>query len=201
MNESINQERDPLDRALSAIAKDVAPSRDLWLEISAAVAQSSPSAPPAQHMAASRWWMQLAAGVVLVMGSSLITYFVMQRSQQRDALAAQQEVARKLLEAPAMPAMPASFGGTGALGAGYVQARASLDAEFQRRLAALPPATRAKVERDLAEVRRAAADIAAMLAVHPDHPLLQELLLSSYQNELALLSSVTEVASATETRL
>lgn len=200
MNESINTDRDPLDRALSAIAKDVQPSRDLWPEISAAMAQSSP-APPLRHVAASRWWMQLAAALVLVIGSSLATYFVMQRSQQRDALAAQQEVARKLLEAPAMPAMPASFGGTETLGAGYVQARASLDAEFQRRLAALSPPTRAKVERDLAEVRRAAADIAATLAVHPDHPLLQELLLSTYQNELALLSSVNEMASATETRL
>lgn len=187
---------DRLERMLASIEKDVPPSRDLWPSIAAALNEQQ--APPAPRPA--RWlWLQLAAGVLLVVGSSVTTYLVMQRSQQRELLHARETAARQLLQAPAVPAMPASFGGTEQLSAGYVQARSALDAEFQRHVAALSPATRAKVENDLAELRRAAADIAATLELHPSHPLLQELLLSTYQSELALLSSVNEMAS--ETRL
>jgi len=203
MNEFADQERiDPLDQALAAVAQDVQPSRDLWPAIAAALGE--PAALRAQtvhHGIASRLWLQLAAGLLLIVASSFTTYFVMQRSQQRDAMLAREEAARQSLQAPALPVMPASFGGTESLGSGYAQARASLDAEFQRRVAALPPTTRTRVQSDLAEVRRTAADIAATLSVHPNHPLLQELLLSTYQSELALLSSVNEMASATETRL
>lgn len=189
-------DRDRLERMLASIEKDVQPSRDLWPSIAAALHE--PQALPAPRPA-RRLWLQLAAGVLLVVGSSVTTYMVMQRSQQRELLQAQETSVRQLMQAPAMPVMPASFGGAEQLGAGYLQARSALDAEFQRHVAALPPATRAKVENDLAELRRAAADIAATLELHPSHPLLQELLLSTYQSELALLSSVNEMAS--ETRL
>jgi hypothetical protein len=87
------------------------------------------------------------------------------------------------------------------MGAGYVDARAALDKEFKERIATLPPVTRAKLERDLADLRMAAADIAATLAKHPSDPLLQELLLSTYQSELGMLGSVTDMTNASETRL
>src|SRR5262249_18012969 len=104
-------------------------------------------------------------------------------------------------EAPAVPVMPASFGGQEELSASYLQARAGLDKEFQRRVAELPPGTRGKLERDLADLRPAANEISATHAKDPSHPLLQELLLSTYQSELALMGSVTEVTNPTETRL
>ena len=95
-------------------------------------------------------------------------------------------------ERPA-PVMPVSFA-QDTLGEEYMRARTMLDAEFQRQLVTLPPVTRAKLERNLADLRRAASEISATLAEHPNHPLLQELLLSTYQNELALLASVTQVS-------
>jgi hypothetical protein len=196
--------RDPLDRALASLPKDVPPSRDLWPAIAAAIREPAAvvdtTRMPRRPL---RLWLQIAAGFLLVIASSVTTYFVMQRSMQRDTLQAQQEAARRLMEAPPMPAMPVSFAGAESLGADYLQTRAALNAEFQKRLAELPPAARARLQSDLGDLRRAATDIAATLATHPSHPLLQQLLLSTFQNELALMSSVIEMTAATapETRL
>ena len=194
--------RDPLDKALALLSRDVQPNRDLWAGISAEIGTSSvlTTAAPRRFNAEPRSWMRLAAGIVLIVGSSLTTYFVVHGSMQQQVLQAQKAATDQLQLAPALPAMPASFAGE-AMGAGYVDARAALDKEFQERIATLPPVTRAKLERDLADLRRAAADIAATLARHPSDPLLQELLLSTYQSELGLLGSVTDMTNATETRL
>jgi hypothetical protein len=196
--------RDPLDQSLASLPKEVPPSRDLWPEIAAAIREPAAvvdsTRVPRRPL---RLWLQIAAGFLLIIASSVTTYFVMQRSMQRDTLQVQQEAARRLMEAPPLPAMPVSFAGAESLGADYLQTRAALNAEFQKRLAELPPAARTRLQNDLGDLRRAATDIAATLATHPSHPLLQQLLLSTYQNELALMSSVNEMTAATapETRL
>ena len=198
------QSVDPLDAALAALPRDVQPERDLWAGISAQIEGTMPDAvkSDASFLRArpARSWMQLAAAVLLILASSITTYVVVQQSMQERVLAAQRSASQQLQAAPAVPVMPASFGAE-AMGPGYVKARAELDQEFQRRIATLPPVTRAKLERDLADLRRAAADISATLIQHPSDPLLRELLLSTYQSELGLLGSVTTVTNATETRL
>ena len=77
-----------------------------------------------------------------------------------------------------------------------MNARAELDKRFQERLATLPPATRAKLESNLADLRRAAAEISKTLAENPSDPLLQDLLMSTYQSELQLLADVSELPTA-----
>ena len=189
--------RDPLDRAVARLPRDVPPSRDLWPAISSAIRESSTVA-ESKPVRPMRLWLQIAAGFLLILASSVTTYFVMQRSMERDALQARQEAARRLMEAPVLPAMPVSFAGAESLGADYLQTRATLNAEFQKRIADLPPAARTRLQSDLADLRRAATDIAATLSTHPSHPLLQELLLSTYQSELALMSSVNEMTVAVQ---
>ena len=100
-----------------------------------------------------------------------------------------------------MIGQPASFSfGSQRLGAGYMNARAELDKRFQERLASLPPAARVKVESNLADLRRAAAEISRTLAENPSDPLLQDLLISTYQSELQLLADVSELPTAGSTR-
>jgi len=77
-----------------------------------------------------------------------------------------------------------------------MNARAELDKRFQERLATLPAADRAKVEKNLADIRHAADEISATLAQHPSDPLLQDLLMSTYQSELQLLANVSDLPSA-----
>ncbi|HEY5810671.1 MAG TPA: hypothetical protein VIT67_22060 [Povalibacter sp.] len=201
-----DKHRDPLDQALDSLPRDVHPARDLWAGISAEISASASVTAPPRHSVTSSW-MRLAAGFVLIVASSVTTYVITQRAADERVQQAQQIAATQVQQAPAVAVMPASWGGQQALGAEYLRARTALDAEFQRQIATLPPVTRARLERNLADLRRAASEISATLAEHPSHPLLQELLLSTYQSELALLGSVTNLSVPTlnqppsETRL
>lgn len=190
MNEFNQTGRDPLDEALASLPEDMAPERDLWPQIRAEIAKT-PIAAPASPVQSN--WFRLAAAVLLVLATSFVTYYVTRQSMQ-------QQVAQTAPEAaptPQITGQPASFSfGSDRLGASYVNARAELDKRFQERVALLAPATRAKVEKNLADLRHAAAEISATLAEHPSDPLLQDLLMSTYQSELQLLANVSELPPA-----
>lgn len=180
--------RDPLDAALGALPQEIVPPRDLWPGIRAAI----DAAPPAQrHAYAERRWPRLAASAALMLLTVAATYVLTRQAQQTEARTAQAPP-----PAPALVVMPASFGAE-PLSVDYFKARAALDAEFERRVAALPPQTRAKLAGDLADLRRAANDIATTLAQHPSDPLLQELMMSAYQRELRVFADVTQLTART----
>lgn len=174
--------RDRLDELLASVPRDVRPERDLWSAIQAEI-DPSHAAPRSRRM---RTMWQIAASAVLVIGSSATTYFVM-RAQTTRSAQAQIE-----MPAPALTAMPAKFG-VQELGADYQKTHAALEAQFERRIATLPPVTQAKLRRNLADLRKAAHEIAQTLAQQPSNPLLQELLMSTYQSELQLLTQVNEM--------
>lgn len=185
----MNQSRDPLDSLLAELPQTVAPSRDLWPEIEAQIAAQTPRGRTPVH---AQRWLQLAAAVVLVVASSAITFFVVQESTQQRLVAARTEVTEQMR--PVLPAMPVRFDGHEGLGKSYEEARAQLDAEYAKRIQHLPPVARAKVERDIADLRRSAREISATLAQYPSDPLLQDLLVSTYQREMELLSEVNTMA-------
>jgi hypothetical protein len=93
-------------------------------------------------------------------------------------------------------AQRAAFGPSHALDAEYVKARAQLAKMLDERIGRLPPSARKKVEFNLAEMRRAADEINRALATSPGDPLLEELLLTTYQEELAVLASVNQLATS-----
>jgi hypothetical protein len=197
---------DELDHKLAKLERDVEPARDLWPDIAAALAQSTAPAqrvplnvhrltPRAQRFSSTRLW-QLAAAVLLMVTSSALTYVLTQRSVQGQLMQARQEVMQQMQ--PVLPAAPVSFNqasfGYQRLGAEYALTHAELDAQAARYLQALPSEERAKVEGSLAGLRRAAKELSERLAEHPSDPLLQELLLSTYQNEIGLLTRVNSTA-------
>jgi hypothetical protein len=183
----MSERRDPLDAALGGLQQNVQPGRDLWPDVRAAIEAEQRTERPRRTSNFGQW-RQLAAGVVLAIAASATTYVVTRESMQG-------QLAQET-PAPLVGAMPVSFGGE-QLGADYFRAREALDAEFEQRIAALPPATRAKLENDLADLRRAAHEIAATLAQHPSDPLLQDLLLSTYRSELKLFADVNEMTTRT----
>lgn len=178
--------RDPLDELLARVPRDVKPERDLWSGIHAQIASSAESE-VRKHSFRGVW--QIAASVLLVVASSATTYFIM-REHNSQPVQAQTE-----MPTPALSAMPAKFG-MQELGADYQKTHAALEAQFEQRIATLPPLTQAKLRRNLAELRRAAHDIAQTLAQQPSNTLLQELLMSTYQSELQLLTQVNEMPTA-----
>ena len=171
---------DRLDGVLAGLARELPPERDLWPTIAA---QLEP------RRAATRWPAAAAAAVLLVVASSLITAHVMRR-----------EVTTVAIDAPA-PAptstpvvQPAAFGPGHALDREYVAARQQLAATLAARIDRLPNSARQKVEDNLAQMQRAADEINAALALQPGDALLEELLLNTYQDELAVLASVNQLA-------
>jgi len=190
MSEFDKTGRDPLDQALASLPEDVAPERDLWPQIRAEIAKT-PIAAPASPVQSN--WFRLAAAVLLVLATSFVTYYVTRQSMQQQVA----QVTPEAAPAPQLTGQPASFTfGRERLGAGYMNARAELDKRFQERLATLPAADRAKVQKNLEDLRHAADEISATLKQHPSDPLLQDLLMSTYQSELQLLANVSDLPTA-----
>jgi hypothetical protein len=169
-----------VDAALQSLAREVEPGRDLWPDI------MSRLEPRSKHRAPA-WAWQAAAAVLLVAVSSLVTAGLVRRSSA--------PVAQVAAPAVRPHAVPAALGSDNALNADYEAARRQLGADLEQRLATLPPSARQKLESNLAEMRRAAEEINAALARQPGDPLLEELLLNTYQDELGVLASVNQLTS------
>ena len=184
-----NGERDDaLLRALRRLPREIAPRRDLWAGIADAL-----YAHPAQGAGARgtpagrrllRWPYALAAGLGCMALGALLTIAVLRTQPSIDTAAA------------AEPSLysEASFGGYQALGPEYESARATLAIGLAERIDRLPPEAQQKIERNLDEIRRALREINVALALDPNSILLQQLLLSTYQSELALLANVNQMA-------
>ena len=183
-----------LDARLARLPLEVAPGRDLWPDIAARIEERAPPVGSATRPAA--WLWQAAAAVVLVAGSSLLTASLLDRSVLVQQSAVPAVPANANVASDAAVAMPAAFGPAGQLDPEYVAARRQLTQVLDQRIAALPPSARAKLEFNLGEMRRAADEINAALAEQPGDPLLEELLLKTYQDELAVLANISQLTSS-----
>ena len=74
----------------------------------------------------------------------------------------------------------------------YRQQRDALLVEVQSRLATMSPADRDKVSASLATLRRSIAEIESALGRDPANALLQELLVSSCQEEMRAMTAVRD---------
>jgi hypothetical protein len=176
---------DELTARAAALPKGMAPERDLWPGIEQAI-----SAPAVRER--NVWnavWAKAAAVVLLVAGSSGVTYMMM----NDPAI-----VTSPVREAPALvfETVSGSFGPRYNLGPDYLDARRNLAGSLEQKLGALPEETRQAVTTNLATIRQAIEEINHALADEPGNVLLQELLLDSYRDELDLMIKVDGVTSA-----
>jgi len=173
MNDKLDDNRD--DKLLAAAARlatEIRPQRDLWPGIEQAI-----KAPQR-----SRWtplFAQAAAVVLLVGASSLVTYVLVKEDAQVI------EVVR-----PALTTQTAAFDNRPLLGQEYTRAHGAVQSQLDQELQRLSPETRADVERNLAVIRQAIADIDQALLKEPDNELLQDLLAKAYREELAIMQRV-----------
>ena len=177
---------DNLTAAAAGLATEVKPSRDLWPGIEAAIS-------PPQTDTGWRWngmFAQAAAVVLLIGGSSGLTYLAMHEDRQ------------PAVPVTALPFEPVSgsFGSHYTLGPDYQDARDDLWSKLQQELSHLAPKTQAEVEKNLLAIGDAITEINKALAQEPGNALLQDLLLSSYRKELALMTSVDGMASSVTRR-
>lgn len=185
---------DALDAELHGLPRAIEPARDLWPSIAARL-ESRESRRAGHHRPA--WLWQAAAAVLLVAGSSLLTATLLGRGAGNIAGGPRAtDVAPVPAPTSDVAALPAAFGPGARLDADYVAARRQLTTMLEARMANLPESTRAKLQVNLGEMRRAADQINAALAERPGDPLLEELLLITYQDELAVLANVNQLTTA-----
>ena len=186
MNESDNKNFDDELMATAAkLATDVTPDRDLWPGIEQAISQP---AKPARTV----WnnvWAQAAAVLLLVGGSSGVTYLAVTEDANPSSPVA---------GGPTLVFEPVSgsFGSMYNLGPDYQDARRSLEAKVDQELSRLTPEEREAVQKNIEVIRSAIRDINRALAEEPDNALLQKLLLSAYREELDLMMRVDGITSA-----
>lgn len=169
----MNDERDDkLIVAAGSLSTEISPDRDLWPGIAKAIAEPQ----------RARWTPMLAqaAAVVLLIGaSSGVTYWAVKDQRYTVEIVPTELVFEQ-----------ASFGSGHALGVEYQEARGDLAAQLDKELARLSPENRREVELNLSIIRVAIAQINDALKEEPDNALLQELLLRTYREELALMQRV-----------
>ncbi len=171
---------DKLMEAARSLETEATPERDLWPAIENAI----------RTPAHNRWntlLAQAAAVVLLVGASSGITYVAMNKPAAYTTPPA---------DGRSLNFEQASFGDNYMLGPDYQDARNSIGAQFNEKLESLAPEARVEVERDIDAVRSVIEEINRALTNDPDNALLQELLLSSYQEELSLMMKVDNVTNA-----
>lgn len=170
-----NDSKDRLMADAARLPKSVAPRRDLWPGIEAAITEAAEPAPGARVRFA-----QAAAVLLLVAASSLITY----------TLTVEEPDLSPVTTSGKLNLETASFGGEYQLGSDYQLARAGLESRLELVLERLSPEQRAEVEENLDIIQGAIAEINAALEEEPDNVLLQELLLDTYREELAVMRNV-----------
>jgi len=175
------------------LPRSVEPSRDLWAGI-----EKELHTGPVQHRTSAARWAAAAGVAGLSLG--ILVMWSMQRGQaprMAQNAPAPSMAQQAVQSARAMPGQP----GYSFVPASTDAVRQRLQAQVTARLATLPPATRAKVETNLLLIKNAVSEIQSALAKDPGNALLQELLVSTYQNELDTLVNVQALAQMSHTEV
>ena len=171
---------DELMAMAAGLPTDVKPERDLWPGIEQAISSS----PGRERSLWNTVWAQAAAVVLLVGGSSGLTYIAMQGGE--DATVPMVAGTTQLVFEP----VDASFGSQYTLGPDYVDARRVLTGNLDEELNRLSPEAREEVLTNMQTIREAIDDINRALADDPDNVLLQRMLLNTYRDELSLMMQI-----------
>jgi hypothetical protein len=168
---------------IDELAQDIPPPRDLWPAIAAAIeadkAAAAPGSKPNLRRAAWMPAVGLAASVALV----AVGVFIGRGLGPQPG----PTVAANPVNSSNPAVMPAAL-----RDAEFRKQRDVLLAEAQARLKTMPAAERDKVAASLATLRRSIAEIEAELGRDPANALLQELLVSSCQEEMRALTVVRD---------
>jgi len=173
-------------KRIDELAKDIPPPRDLWQGISAAIeADKAAAAAPALKPSGRRsFWMPavgLAASVLLVTLGVFIGRIIGNPGGQPDrGQLVDNSPAHGETNTPELRH------------AKYTNQREELLREVNAKLATMPPADRAKVAASLEMLSKSIKDIEAALGHDPANALLQELLVSSSQEEMRALIAVRD---------
>jgi hypothetical protein len=171
--------KDALMAAAAALDRDIRPGRDLWPGIEQALRRTRPGGGYRNTLFA-----QAAAVILLVGGSSALTYLAVTGGGENPVSPVMQDVDR------VFEPVSGSFGSRYNLGPDFQDARDVLAARLDLEMQKLSPESRAEVQKNLDAIHAAMFEINKALANEPDNVLLQQLLMRTYHEELSLMRKV-----------
>jgi hypothetical protein len=176
--------------AAAALPKEIKPGRDLWPGIEQALARTQPRIEPWNWQGL---FAQAAAVILLVGASSGLTYLAVKDggSQVSPVVTDVERV---------FEPVSGSFGSRYNLGPDFLDARNVLAARLEGEMEKLSPESRAAVQKSLDAIHEAIVEINKALAEAPDNVLLQNLLLRTYHEELALMQQVGGISNSAMNR-
>ena len=167
---------------LDELAQSVPPARDLWPGIAAAI-DAEKSANAAAARVPRRFGWRPAGAMAAAIALVTVGVFIGRSISPTGA-----ELARN----PARQNDPSTIPTAFQRDENYRKQRDVLIGEVQKRLQSMPAAERDKVSASLNTLRRSITEIEAALGRDPANALLQELLVSSCQEEMRALTAVRE---------
>jgi len=168
---------------IDQLAQSVPPARDLWPGIAQAIEADRAAGAAPVTRARARWLP--AVGMAAAVGLVTLGVFI-----GRVIAPPQQTVASTDASQGQVGLMPAAL-----RDANYRKQRDALLLEVDNRLKTMPADEREKVAASLATLRRSIGEIEAALGRDPANALLQELLVSSCQEEMRALTAVRDSGS------
>jgi predicted anti-sigma-YlaC factor YlaD len=168
--------------AAQALPRDIAPPSDVWSALRERIARE-----PVAARAQPRWWhngwLAMAAAVVLVAGTAILTTGPGNKAKATKIIA-MREASTPV--APVLLAVDRNYSPT------LVELRETLDAQRTT----LAPATVRTVERALAVIDSAIAEARSALASDPANQALVDILSAHYERKVDLLQRATELSSS-----
>jgi hypothetical protein len=173
-------------KGIGELPRDIPPARDLWPKIAEAIqADLSMKAVPDTRRRTG-WWpaVGLAASVALV----AVGVFIGKNFKPDEA----QTLAGTQTLAPVADGGDSGMVKASLREAAYQKQRDQLWKEVQVKLNSMPPAEREKVGKSLATLKKSIQEIQDALGHDPANALLQELLVTTSQEEMRVLTTVRD---------
>ena len=166
-----NDDFTALDRITAGLPKELVPGRDLWPAIAARISE------PAQHAARPiHWWQSpLPVAASLMIAASALTYALTRPGPGQAPGSGSERVP------------------TLALDAGFLADRQRLGDLAEGRISELSPQMQSLLRENLAAIRGGIKTISAVLATDPDNSDLQDLLVSTYRQELQVMTELAKM--------
>ena len=181
----MNDITENLDQQLLALPQELSPERDLWPEIHASI---HPAVSEPQGSRFDRYYPLAAAAVLFVFVSSGLNFL---NEEGSPPVLSQQSI--ELDNGQLLNASISSAASGQLINAGYEEVRNELVSDLVSRLETLSPEEKVVIERNMANIDAALAEINTALKADPDNMLLQKLLISAYSNDLALFGEINSM--------
>lgn len=177
----IDDEFASLEQVVQELPREIRPGRDLWPEIEDRISISNRHSSREAH-----WWNSpILSAASLVIAASALT-FALTRPGAMDDTALQGV---------------ASQATTATLDPGFLVNRKRLESQLKGRLAELSPEMQGVVRQNLASIRGSLREMSMALASDPDNADLQDLLLSTYEQELQVMTEINRMPGASARRI